>query len=66
MLEREGDGILHPLDGNRQRISGKTFADDNLDPADLVCGAPVTLAEKFASKGGEFQGFEVTIFGKIF
>ena len=44
MLEREGDGILHPLDGNRQRISGEAFADDNLDPADLVCGAPVTLA----------------------
>ena len=66
MLKREGDGIFNPLDGNCQRISRETFADDNLDPADLVCGAPVTLAEKFASKGGEFQGFEVTIFGKIF
>lgn len=66
MLKREGDGVLHPLDGDGQRISGKPLTDDDLDPTDLICGAPVTLTEKLASKLGKFQGLEVSILGKIF
>lgn len=43
MLKRESNYVFYPLDGVGQGISWKSFADDDLDPANIVAWVPVIM-----------------------
>jgi len=59
VLEREGDDILEPFDGDRQRVSRKTLTDDNLDPSNVVVGIPVILVEQLLTEVREPKWLEL-------
>lgn len=55
MLKRKGHNVLDTLNGHGKRVSREDFADDNLDPTEIIGGAPVALLEQFLAEGGKFE-----------
>lgn len=66
MLKRECHNILDSLKGHRRRVTGETFADDNLDAADIIRCAPVIVLEQLLSKYWEPHGFGFAALGQIY
>ena len=63
MLEGKDGDILDPLDWCRQGISGKAFADQDLDAPGVIARVPVVLIQKLSPKGRELQRLELAGFG---
>jgi hypothetical protein len=64
MLKRECYHILDSLKRNRLGVSWKTFADDDLDPSNVVARVPMVLEEKLVVEVGEPEPAELAILRK--
>ena len=53
VLKGEGHNILYPFGGHYQRIGTKAFAEDNLDPTNIIAGAPSLLRQHLAPEMGK-------------
>lgn len=61
MLKGKCDDVLDPLDWVRGRVPGKPFADENLDPSQVITRAPVILEEQLATERRKLQLLELTL-----
>lgn len=61
MLKGECNQVFDSFNGNRGRIARKSFADDDLDAAHVVCGTPVALLQQLASEGRKLEVLELAI-----
>lgn len=61
MLKCKCDDILNPLDWVRGRVPGKPFADEHLDPSQVVIRAPVVLEEQLATERRKLQLLEFAL-----
>ncbi len=59
MLKREGHYILDSLDRGRQRVTGKSLADDDFDAPNVIPRPPVALEQKFSAEVREPQPLEL-------
>lgn len=66
MLERKGYNILDSLERHRQRVARETFADDNLDAANIIRRAPMTLVEQLLPEIWELQRLKLAVLREIY
>jgi hypothetical protein len=66
MLERECHNIPNSLNRNGTRVPRKAFADDYLDPANVVSWVPKVLVEKFAPKRGKPEPLKLAGLRKLY
>lgn len=61
MLKGERNQVLHSFNWNGGRITRKSFADDDLDAAHVICGTPEALLQQLASEGRKLEVLELAV-----